>query len=198
VHAAKGLALVKFLNTGQACISPNRIFVHASIVDAFLHELTKRVSTMKAGSGFDQGVRIGPLVNDTALEKVHRQVQDAIKKGAQLVTGGQRLTQNGLEKGCFYAPTVLTHVHPDMTIYREETFGPVAPVIVYENEKDLLNMAIFVSGYTIPLKAKKVRERMPAVTRAMDVSCRGLGTLARSIRSLTPAKRISARPNPMA
>lgn len=141
VHAAKGLALVKFLNTGQACISPNRIFVHADIVEPFLEELTRKVAAMKSGSGFDPGVRIGPLVNETALEKVDRQVQEAIKKGARLVTGGERLTENGLDKGCFYAPTILTHVGPDMTIYREETFGPVAPVIVYENEDDLLAMA---------------------------------------------------------
>lgn len=141
VHAAKGLALVKFLNTGQACISPNRIFVHADIVEPFLEELTRRVAVMKSGSGFDPGVRIGPLVNDTALEKVDRQVRDAIKKGARLVTGGERLTENGLDKGCFYAPTILTHVAPDMTIYREETFGLVAPVIVYENEDDVLAMA---------------------------------------------------------
>ncbi len=141
VHAAKGLALVKFLNTGQACISPNRIFVHSNIVETFLKELTRKVAVMKSGSGFDPGVRIGPLVNDTALEKVDRQVQDAIKKGARLVSGGERLTENGLDKGCFYAPTILTHVDSGMTIYREETFGPVAPVIEYENEDDLLAMA---------------------------------------------------------
>ncbi len=141
VHAAKGLALVKFLNTGQACISPNRIFVHAHIMEPFIEELTRKVAVMKSGSGFDPGVRIGPLVSDKALEKVDRQVQDAIKKGAKLVTGGQRLLENGLDKGHFYAPTILTDVNSDMTIYREETFGPVAPVIVYENEDDLLAMA---------------------------------------------------------
>jgi len=141
VHAAKGLALVKFLNTGQACISPNRIFVHADILQDFLKELTQRVTAMKAGSGFDPGVRIGPLVNDTALKKVDRQVQDAIEKGARLVTGGKRLTEQGLDRGYFYAPTILTHVDSDMIIYREETFGPVAPVIVYDNEADLISMA---------------------------------------------------------
>jgi succinate-semialdehyde dehydrogenase/glutarate-semialdehyde dehydrogenase len=141
VHAAKGLALVKFLNTGQACISPNRIFVHADIINPFLNELTKRVTAMKAGSGFDPGVRIGPLVNDAALEKVDRQVQDAIKKGAQLITGGHRLTEEGFDRGYFYAPTILNKVNSDMTIYREETFGPVAPVIVYDDEEDLLRHA---------------------------------------------------------
>ena len=141
VHAAKGLSLVKFLNTGQACISPNRIFVHTDQLDAFLGELSKRVSAMKAGSGLEAGVRIGPLVNDAALEKVDRQVQDAIQKGAELVAGGQRLTENGLDRGFFYAPTILNHVTTDMTIYREETFGPVAPIIPYQSEEDLLSMA---------------------------------------------------------
>lgn len=141
VHAAKGLALVKFLNTGQACISPNRIYVHTDVVDSFLNELSKRVSALKAGSGFDPGVRIGPLVNGAAVEKVDRQVQDAINKGANLVAGGHRLTEGGLDRGFFYAPTILSHVTPDMTIYREETFGPVAPVIVYDNEDDLTAMA---------------------------------------------------------
>jgi succinate-semialdehyde dehydrogenase/glutarate-semialdehyde dehydrogenase len=141
VHAAKGLSLVKFLNTGQACISPNRIFVHTDQLDDFIGELSKRVSAMKAGSGFEAGVRIGPLVNDAALEKVDRQVQDAVKKGAELITGGRRLTGDGLDRGFFYAPTILNHVTTDMTIYREETFGPVAPIIPYNKEDDLLSMA---------------------------------------------------------
>ena len=141
VHAAKGLALVKFLNTGQACISPNRIYVHADIIKPFVSELTSRVSSLKVGSGFDADVRIGPLVNDAALEKVDRQVQDAVKKGADLVTGGRRRTENGLDRGFFYTPTILSDVNADMTIYREETFGPVAPIIPYDNEDDLLAMA---------------------------------------------------------
>ena len=141
IHAAKGLSLVKFLNTGQACISPNRIFVHTDALEPFIGELSKRVSAMKAGSGFETGIRIGPLVNDAALEKVDRQVQDAIAKGAELVTGGRRLTEDGLDRGFFYAPTILSRVTADMTIYREETFGPVAPITPYNNEDDLLAMA---------------------------------------------------------
>ncbi|MDY6879750.1 MAG: NAD-dependent succinate-semialdehyde dehydrogenase [Desulfatiglans sp.] len=141
IHAAKGLSLVKFLNTGQACISPNRIFVHRDMLAPFIGELSTRVSVMKAGSGFEIGNRIGPLVNVAALEKVDRQVRDAVAKGADLVAGGRRLTENGLEKGFFYAPTILNNVTADMTIYREETFGPVAPIIPYDKEDDLLTMA---------------------------------------------------------
>ncbi len=141
VHAAKGLSLVKFLNTGQACISPNRIFVHRDHAEAFLAELTVRVCRLKAGSGFDAGSSIGPLINEAALHKVDSQVQDAIAKGATLYTGGQRLMDADLADGCFYAPTVLAGVTPEMKIYREETFGPVAPVIIYKDDDDVLAMA---------------------------------------------------------
>ena len=141
VYAAKGAVLVKFLNTGQACISPNRIFVHRSIVDPFLKEFKSRVSKMRAGSGFENGVSIGPLVNSAALEKVERQVSDALDKGATLVCGGQRLMDNNLDNGYFYAPTVLNDVTPEMLIYRQETFGPVAPVIAFDTREEVLEMA---------------------------------------------------------
>ncbi|HCY86604.1 MAG TPA: succinate-semialdehyde dehydrogenase (NADP(+)) [Desulfobacteraceae bacterium] len=141
VIAAKGLSLVKFLNTGQACISPNRIYVHESGKEAFLCELTAKVAAMKAGSGIEKGVSIGPLVNEAAVNKVDNQVKDALKKGAKLITGGRRLTEDGLDRGWFYAPTILDRVTEDMLIYREETFGPVAPVITYTDEDQLLHMA---------------------------------------------------------
>jgi len=141
VYAAKGAVLVKFLNTGQACISPNRIFVHRSIVDPFVEEFKNRVSRMRAGSGFEKGVSIGPLVNSTALEKVERQVTNALDKGATLVCGGCRLVDDNLDKGYFYAPTILNNVTPEMLIYREETFGPVAPIIPFDNQEEVLAMA---------------------------------------------------------
>lgn len=141
VHAAKGASLVKFLNTGQACISPNRFLVHADAYDAFVETLSSRVSKMAIGSGFEDGISIGPLVNQAAIDKVDRQVKDAAAKGASVVTGGAPATDNGLDKGHFYAPTVLAGVTPDMQIYREETFGPVAPVIRFETDDDVLEMA---------------------------------------------------------
>ena len=141
VHAAKGGSLVKFLNTGQACISPNRFLVHTSVYDAFVDTLTARVQKMKAGSGLEEGVSIGPLVNAAAVEKVDQQVQDAISKGAVVAQGGAPLTDGALGHGHFYAPTVLTGVTEGMRIYREETFGPVAPVIQYDDDDDVLAMA---------------------------------------------------------
>ena len=141
VHAAKGLQLVKFLNTGQACISPNRIFVHNEILENFLKTLTDRVAGMKAGNGLEQGVTIGPLVNNEAVVKVEKQVADAVENGAEVLCGGHRLTDGALGNGHFFAPTVLNKVTPEMLIYREETFGPVAAVIPFDDNDDLLSMA---------------------------------------------------------
>lgn len=141
VHAAKGASLVKFLNTGQACISPNRFLVHTSIYDAFADTLSERVEKMQAGSGFDDAVSIGPLINKAAIDKVAAQVRDATAKGATLITGGAQLDASNLANGHFYAPTVLGNVKSDMLIYREETFGPVAPIIRYDDDDDVLAMA---------------------------------------------------------
>jgi succinate-semialdehyde dehydrogenase/glutarate-semialdehyde dehydrogenase len=141
VHAAKGAALVKFLNTGQACICPNRLFVHKDIVERFTETLARRVAAMKAGNGLAEGVAIGPLVNEAAITKVDNQVKDAISHGATLVCGGDVLADGELAAGNFYAPTVLTGVTEQMLIYREETFGPVAPVIVFDDEDDVIAMA---------------------------------------------------------
>ena len=141
VFAAKGAVLVKYLNTGQACICPNRLFVHESGVEAFTREFVSRVERMRAGNGLEDGIAIGPLVNQAAVDKVERQVADAVDKGATLLCGGHRLMEGGLERGFFYAPTVLAGGTQDRQIYREETFGPVAPIISFSDDDDLLAMA---------------------------------------------------------
>ena len=103
--------------------------------------MTQRVGRMVAGNGMDHGVAIGPLVNEAAVAKVDRQVQDAIQKGATLHLGGQRLKEDGLGAGYFYAPTVLSGVTKDMLIYKEETFGPVAAILPFDDEDDIIAMA---------------------------------------------------------
>jgi succinate-semialdehyde dehydrogenase/glutarate-semialdehyde dehydrogenase len=140
-HAARGASLVKFLNTGQACISPNRIFVHRSIAEPFLSVLAERVGRLKAGNGLTEGVTIGPLIDEGALAKMDEHVSDAVGKGATLVCGGQRLTGEAYDAGTFFAPTVLADVTPEMVIYREETFGPIAPVIIFDDEDEVIKMA---------------------------------------------------------
>ena len=111
------------------------------LVDDFVGTLRKRVSKMKAGSGFEEGVTIGPLVNEAAVAKVETQVNDAASQGAEIVCGGSRLTDGDLGKGHFFAPTVLNGITPDMRIYREETFGPVAPIIPFSDEREALALA---------------------------------------------------------
>lgn len=141
IHAAKGAAAVKFLNTGQACISPNRMFVHRRSLEPFTKELLKRVGRLRAGNGLEDGIGIGPLVNEKAISKVARQVDDAIDNGASLLAGGHRLVDDGLDKGTFFAPTVLSEVTEQMLIYREETFGPVAAIVPYDDDDDVVAMA---------------------------------------------------------
>ena len=141
VHAAKGASLVKFLNTGQACISPNRIFVQRGILEPFVQTFSERVAKMQVGNGMQAGTSIGPLVNAAAVDKVANQVDDAMSKGAHLHNGGEALTSGDLADGHFYAPTLLSDVTPQMLIYREETFGPVAAIIAFDDYDDVIEMA---------------------------------------------------------
>jgi succinate-semialdehyde dehydrogenase/glutarate-semialdehyde dehydrogenase len=140
-HAAKGAALVKFLNTGQACICPNRFIVHRSIAEPFIATLSTRVQKLVAGDGMEKGTTVGPLIDDVALKKMQRQVDDAVGKGATVVVGGSRLEGPGFDQGCFFAPTILSDVTPGMLICSEETFGPIAPVLVFDDEDDAIAMA---------------------------------------------------------
>ena len=141
VHAAKGATLVKFLNTGQACICPNRIYVHRHSLDQFVSTMAERVERMQVGNGMDKGVAIGPLINQQAMQKMQHQVSDASAKGADVVCGGTPLSDGELSGGCFFAPTILGGVTPAMDIYREETFGPVAAIIPFDDDDDVLALA---------------------------------------------------------
>lgn len=141
VHAAKGAVLIKFLNTGQACISPNRMYVQRDAMPAFLNEFKTRVAKLVAGNGLDAGVGIGPLINQAAVDKMQAQVDDAVAKGATIEIGGKAITENGFANGCFFEATVLSGVTKDMLIYHEETFGPIAALIEYDNEDELIALA---------------------------------------------------------
>jgi len=140
-HAAKGASLVKFLNTGQACISPNRIFVQRSILEPFIETFKLRIQKLKAGDGMRAENSIGPLVNQAAVDKVSNQVIDATNKGATLEIGGHPLNDGELAKGHFYAPTLLSDVSEEMLIYRQETFGPVAAVVAFDDDKEVIARA---------------------------------------------------------
>ncbi|MBN6206719.1 NAD-dependent succinate-semialdehyde dehydrogenase [Ralstonia pickettii] len=135
--AVEALIISKFRNAGQTCISSNRVFIQDSIIDSFSEKLTSCINSLKLGNGLSEGTDMGPLIDANALKKVHEQVDDAIKKGAVLVTGGSDWKNTNL-KGSFFLPTVISQVDESMDIYHEETFGPVAPLISFTTESELI------------------------------------------------------------
>ncbi|RYF01520.1 MAG: NAD-dependent succinate-semialdehyde dehydrogenase [Comamonadaceae bacterium] len=136
--AVDGFMAAKFRNGGQTCVCPNRVFVHAKVHEAFATRLAARVGALKVGPASDPASQIGPMINARAVEKIERHVQDAVAKGAKVLTGGQRLTALG---ATYYAPTVLTGADATMACACEETFGPVAPLTVFEDEADVIAQA---------------------------------------------------------
>jgi succinate-semialdehyde dehydrogenase/glutarate-semialdehyde dehydrogenase len=133
--AVDGAIASKFRNAGQTCVCANRIFVQSSIYGQFAKLLAEKVKVLKVGDGFEKDVQIGPLINADGLKKVKEHVEDAVKKGAKIAVGGTSL------KGNFYTPTVLTEVTPAMKLAQEETFGPVAPLFRFQDEKEVIRLA---------------------------------------------------------
>jgi succinate-semialdehyde dehydrogenase/glutarate-semialdehyde dehydrogenase len=140
-EAVDGLIASKFRNAGQTCVCANRTYVQSGVYDELLRRLTEKVTQMIVGRGTREGVTIGPLIDDRAVEKADEHVQDAIRRGARLVTGGERLTGGEYAGGSFYAPTVLDGVTPEMLISTEETFGPVAGISRFETEEEAIRLA---------------------------------------------------------
>ncbi len=139
-ETVKALVAMKFRNNGQACTSPNRIFVEKSIKKEFTAALNQAVSQVKVGNGLDE-VTVGPLINEEARETIDAQLADAKNKGADISIGGGRLTEGEYENGFFYQPTVVDGVTNEMDIFYEETFGPVVPLIEFEKEDEVIQMA---------------------------------------------------------
>ena len=140
-QAVDGLIASKFRNAGQTCVCANRVFVQRDIYDAFCELLRMKVSAMSVGPGDRPGVDIGPLIDERAVEHVDDQVRDAVKRGARVLTGGERLRDGERARGSFYAPTVIADVTPAMLISREETFGPVAAVAPFDSEEEAVRLA---------------------------------------------------------
>lgn len=136
--AIDGAIASKYRNAGQTCVCTNRFYVHTSIYDTFAEKLAAAVQTrLKVGDGFEDDVTTGPLIDDAAIAKVQEHVQDALSKGAKAITGGQADARGGR----FWQPTVLINVNRDMLCMREETFGPVAPIVKFEDEADVIAQA---------------------------------------------------------
>ena len=136
--AIEGALVSKYRNAGQTCVCANRFYVQAGVYEQFVDKLAARSRDIRVGNGFEAGVTQGPLIDDAALSKVQAHVADALAKGARLVAGGEPAAGLG---GRFYTPTVLADVTPDMLCTKEETFGPVAPVLRFETEAEVIALA---------------------------------------------------------
>ena len=135
--AADGLMLAKFRNNGQTCVCANRVFVQASVVGEFSAKVQERVRNLVVGRGTEDGVTVGPLINRAAFEKVQSLVADATQAGATVLEGGQGHPAGDL----FFSPTVLANVEPSMAVAAEEIFGPVLPILTFENEDEVIKEA---------------------------------------------------------
>jgi succinate-semialdehyde dehydrogenase/glutarate-semialdehyde dehydrogenase/succinyl-CoA reductase len=135
--AANGAIKGRFINCGQSCVASKRFFVSRKIAKDFIERFVHNTERLQVGDPMVIENDIGPLVNEEALENISSMVEDAKKKGAQILTGGNQIGN----KGYFYKPTVLTGLTPEMRISNEETFGPVAPVTIFDDEKDAIRMA---------------------------------------------------------
>jgi succinate-semialdehyde dehydrogenase / glutarate-semialdehyde dehydrogenase len=135
--AVAGAIASKYRNSGQTCVCTNRFYVHGKVYDAFAEKLRVAVEQLKIGRGTEDGVTQGPLINEAAVLKVESHIEDALAKGARIVTGGKR---HALGHG-FFEPTVLADVTPSMKVARDETFGPLAPLFRFSSDEEVIRMA---------------------------------------------------------
>ncbi|HKV44244.1 MAG TPA: NAD-dependent succinate-semialdehyde dehydrogenase [bacterium] len=165
---ANAVAIKYFRVGGQSCICANRIYVQRPVAEAFLAKFTEAVRAIKVGSGFEPGVMVGPMINAETLEKVEGLVNDAVQKGARPLTGGHRLTEGAYRHGFFFAPTVLTNVTEEMPVAHDETFGPVAPVLVFDTDDEVIarsnNTAFGLAAYV----AARDMRRIIRVSEALE------------------------------
>jgi len=170
--AVEGAVASKFRNAGQTCVCTNRFYVQAGVYDAFVEKLCAKVKTLKVGNGLDEGVQIGPMIDENGVEKVEEHLADAVKKGATILTGGER---HELGK-TFFQPTVVAGVTQDMQLCREETFGPLAGVVKFETEDEgvaLANDTIFgLAGYFYSRDISRIWR----VAEAMETGMIGINT----------------------
>ncbi len=139
--AVENAVYLKYRQAGQVCVCANRFYIHDSIYDEFERLFVQKVSELKVGLGLDEESIIGPVINDRAISGIQDQVDDAVQKGAKILYGGYRLNEGEYAKGSYYCPTVLSEVTEEMKIVHEETFGPVAPLMRFHAEEEVLQKA---------------------------------------------------------
>ncbi len=170
--AVVGALASKYRNAGQTCVCSNRFLVQDGVYDAFAEKLAAAVAALKVGNGMDEGVTQGPLIDEAALAKVEELVQDAVDKGARVVSGGRRHELGGT----WYVPTVLAEVTPQMALAREEIFGPVAPLFRFTNEEDAIRMANDTEFGLAAYFYSKDHGRVWRVSRQLEYGMVGVNT----------------------
>jgi succinate-semialdehyde dehydrogenase / glutarate-semialdehyde dehydrogenase len=168
--ALEGLMTAKFRNSGQSCVSAQRVYVHAAIFDRFVDALSARVEALSTGPGFDERNQIGPMIDDRAVAKIERHVEDALGGGATLLLGGSRLEG----RGSFYAPTLLVDFAPDAQLTCEETFGPVLSLRRFTDEADVLEEANDTRAGLVAYFYSENARRIHRVSRALDFGMVGV------------------------
>jgi succinate-semialdehyde dehydrogenase/glutarate-semialdehyde dehydrogenase len=175
--AVAGLLASKFRNGGQTCVCPNRIYVQSGVYERFAERLAARVAALKVAPATDPAAQIGPMINARAVDKIARHVDDAVSRGARVLTGGRRLAELGPH---FYAPTVLADASADMQLSCEETFGPIAPLFRFDEEADAIRAANDTPfGLASYFYSQDLR-RIERVARALEAGIVGIneGALA--------------------
>ncbi|HTH74217.1 MAG TPA: NAD-dependent succinate-semialdehyde dehydrogenase [Trinickia sp.] len=169
--AVTGLLVAKFRNGGQTCVSPNRVYVQAGVYERFAALLAERVSALKAGPASDPATQIGPMINARAVDKIARHVDDALTRGARVVTGGKRLPELGVN---FFAPTVLADANASMQLCDEETFGPVVPLFRFDNEQEAVDAANATPFGLASYFYSNDMKRVERVSRALESGLVGI------------------------
>ena len=138
-NATSGIVWARYMNCGQTCAAPKRAYAHESIFEDFRDEVVRKVESLRVGNGYDEErtVDVGPLISEAAVEEIERQVEESVEMGAEVLVGGERLDR----EGSFYAPTVLGNVNHEMPVVREETFGPVLPVMSFSDVPEAIEKA---------------------------------------------------------
>jgi succinate-semialdehyde dehydrogenase/glutarate-semialdehyde dehydrogenase len=168
--AVEGAMAAKMRNGGEACTAANRFYVHASVAEEFASGLAAAMGAVRVGPGLEPGVQLGPLINEAAREKIERLVGDAVDRGARVRAGGERLPGPGY----FYPPTVLDNVAAESALLEEEVFGPVAPIVAFEDEADAIAAANDTEyGLVAYVYSRDLRHAM-AVGEAIETGMVGL------------------------
>ena len=168
--AVEQAVIAKMRNIGESCVAANRFHVHASVADEFAARLTEKLSAMPVGRGTEDGVQVGPLIDGKQRDKVAELVDDAVGKGAKVMTGGEKVG----DRGYFYAPTVLSDITPDAELLREEIFGPVAPVATFDTEDEAIAAANMTEFGLVAYVFTRDIKRAFRVSEALEVGMLGL------------------------